>query len=1021
MAPASEQVRRRLDGQLQEVNALEGELAIASDDELIKQASALKIKVTDQVQLESLLPEAFALVREASKRTLGLRHFDVQILGGIALHEGQVAEMATGEGKTLVAILPAFLNALTGDGVHVVTTNDYLARRDAAWVGRVLRFLGLTVGVIQSDMTSAEKREAYRCDVTYVTNQQLGFDYLRDQLAKLPEQLRLRQGKPFNCAIVDEADSVLIDEGRTPLVVSAQAEVPSEKYGAALEIASNLEREIDYTVLEKEKTCILTEIGEEKVSKSLNIQDLYDPQDPWAPYVVNALTSKELYTRDCQYIVRDGKVVVVDQFTGRPVEGRSWSDGLQQAIEAKEGVEIQKEAIVLASISYQCLFRSYSKLAGMTGTAATEEEEFESIYGLKVSPIPSNKPCQRVDEDDEVYTTDDGKWAAVMRSVQEAFECKRPVLVGTTSIENSMLLSRALHDHGIPHYLLNAKPENASREAEIIAAGGRLGAVTISTNMAGRGTDIVLGGDAKAMAKLHLQAALCEAFKSSDEVSLDLCLPLPKDLSQAILQAAQAVAGMATSWSPVLAAVCDGIEDSLQSASYKEAVKKLQEIYLQACQTLNIYCEEEGMKVKELGGLKVIGTERHEAKRIDQQLRGRAGRQGDPGSSRFCLSLADRVFRVFGGDSIRTLTADMGGADDVPIVSPLVSGALDEAQSQVQSFFFGIRKDVFKYDEVLDEQRKVIYQLRRKALLDSDPEVLNSLQNFCEESMAELVQQLISTKPKSDWPLERLAFKLSAWFTGTWQVTPEELKAAQDAEELTEWIQGKALAAMQEKAMRIDEDAPDLSGSVYRQVFLMQIDNYWRRHLKYMNNLRNYSKLRSYGQNDPLVEYKLAAYKAFQVMMGKIRRDTVYYLFTFQPRPLNPAELAEASPNTHDHVVDADLVHQLRDYLATLPRPLAKVSNSEVVMLLEKGGISRDAQLAWLQSCEGLTLLEDAFAQAVYVSIAWNRQQKGDGRLRKEDHVAILHKLLAVFTHFSAMYYILWIPSREPRTLGVVN
>ncbi|CAK9029395.1 unnamed protein product [Durusdinium trenchii] len=384
-APA-EKLRRELDAELQEVNAWEPRLASLTDHELLAQAGALRARARAGETLEELLPEAFALVREGSKRTLQLRHFDVQILGGITLHRGQVAEMATGEGKTLVAILPAFLNALTGHGVHVVTTNDYLARRDAAWVGQVLRFLGLTVGVIQADMSSAQKREAYRCDVTYVTNQQLGFDYLRDQLACVPEELRHRQENPFNCAIVDEADSVLIDEGRTPLVVSAQAEIPSEKYSTALEVASSLEKDIHYTVLEKEKTCMLTEQGEELASRALEREDLFDPQDPWAPFIVNALTAKELYQRDQQYIVRENAVVVVDEYTGRPVDGRSWSDGLQQAIEAKEKVEIQKEAIVLASISYQCLFRMYQKLAGMTGTASAEAEEFQSIYGLEASP-----------------------------------------------------------------------------------------------------------------------------------------------------------------------------------------------------------------------------------------------------------------------------------------------------------------------------------------------------------------------------------------------------------------------------------------------------------------------------------------------------------------------------------------------------------------------------------------------------------------------------------------------------------
>lgn len=977
-----EQLRRRLDGRLQEINGLEARFAELSASLLTAEARALRARAARET-LEALLPEAFALVREASKRTLRLRHFDVQILGGIALHEGQIAEMATGEGKTLVAILPAFLNALTGDGVHVVTTNDYLARRDAAWVGRVLRFLGLTVGVVQAEMSSAQKREAYRCDVTYVTNQQLGFDYLRDQMANLPSDLRLRQHTPFHCAIVDEADSVLIDEGRTPLVVSAQQEVPSTKYSTALALASDLVPSTDYTVLEKEKTCTLTELGEEKISQILGIRDLYDPQDPWAPYVVNALTAKELYVRERQYLVREAQVVVVDEFTGRPVEGRNWSDGLQQAIEAKEGVPISKEAIVLASISYQCLFRLYQKLAGMTGTAWTEKDEFESIYDLKVSPIPSNKPCQRRDEDDEVYTSEEGKWSAVVRAVREAHSLQRPVLVGTTSIENSERLARHLEAEGVPYYLLNAKPENASREAEIIAAGGRLGAVTISTNMAGRGTDIVLGGDAKSMAKLHLQAALVEAFGRKEEVSLALCLDLPEEIEEEMSQAASAVvhSNPSAQLEAVMAAVCDGIEDpqALTVVAYRDSLHALQTVYSKACQQLGLSCSDESLRVAQLGGLQVLGTERHESQRTDRQLRGRAGRQGDPGSSRFCLSLADKVFRVFGGDSIRTLTADMGGADGVPIVSPLLSAALDEAQSQVQSFFFGIRKDVFEYDQVLDQQRQVIYALRRKALLDSDAEVLRSLQKFCEESMSELVQQLCGEAgrpgPVASWPLKRLATKLSAWFTGSWSVTLEELQhwegdsAAEKMEEMTRWIQQGALDAMKRKASRIDEDAPELSSAVYRQVLLMQIDNYWRRHLKFMTNLRNYSKLRSYGQRDPLVEYKLEAYKTFQVMIGKIRRDTIYYLFTFQPRPLRPVETEAGLGEGEGELVQvpSNLDEKVRSYLRGLPRPLAKVS--DIAKLLEPDGLRSDDQLTWLGSCDGVSVLEDSFARARYVSL----------------------------------------------------
>lgn len=978
----AEQTRRRLAPLVEAINSLEPTVSKLSLEELKATSGQLRQRARQGEALDELLPEAFALVREASKRVLGLRHFDVQLMGGIVLHQGGVAEMATGEGKTLVAILAAFLNALAGQGVHVVTTNDYLARRDAAWVGRPLRLLGLSVGVIQAEMEPEEKRAAYACDVTYVTNQQLGFDYLRDQMACRPSDLRLRSEEPFSCAIVDEADSVLIDEGRTPLVVSTQSTIPSEKYTTALQVASQLAKLTDYTVLEKEKTCVLTEVGELKVSAALGKDDLFDPQDPWAPFIVNSLTAKELYQRDRQYLVRDGQVVVVDEFTGRPVEGRSWSDGLQQAIEAKEGVEIQPEAVVLASISYQCLFRLFKKLSGMTGTASTEAQELESIYSLTVSPVPSNKPCQRLDEEDEVYTTEGGKWRAVTAAACEAHSLGRPVLVGTTSVENSEVLAGYLSREGLTYKLLNAKPENAAREAEIVAAGGLPGAITIATNMAGRGTDIVLGGDGKAMAKLYLKEALRNVSstatpdENSPELS-ELCLPLSDAIQEELTSACFLVASAA----PSLAAA--DIERALAGEALAEAsdavlaaVQSLKATYHKAQDYLLEACELQSREVVEAGGLCVLGTERHEARRIDNQLRGRSGRQGDPGSSRFFLSLTDKVFRVFGGDTIRMLTADMGGADDVPMVSPLVSGAIDEAQNQVQSFFFGIRKDVFKYDEVLDQQRQVVYGVRRKALLDSDEGVLDSLRSYCTESMTELVEQLISpSQPLDSWPLERMATKLSAWFTGTLSVTPEELRAVAGAggeegsEALRCWVQRETLEAIDRKAARIDEDAPQLHRAVFRQVLLMQIDNYWRKHLKYMTFLRNYSKLRSYGQRDPLVEYKLDGYKAFQVMMGKIRRDTVYYLFTFQPRPLRPIP-AERFADKSPPETDAGLLQQVLALL-DVTGPLLPLSDGRLADLLEQGGLKNpEERLHWLHSADGVETMEDAFARAVYLSKA---------------------------------------------------
>ncbi|CAN1199248.1 Protein translocase subunit SECA1, chloroplastic [Linum perenne] len=558
-----------------------------------------------------MLQEAFALVREASKRVLGLRPFDVQLIGGMVLHKGEIAEMKTGEGKTLVAILPAVLNALSGKGVHVVTVNDYLARRDCEWVGQVPRFLGLKVGLIQQNMTSEQRRENYLCDITYVTNSELGFDYLRDNLATSVEELVLRR---FNYCVIDEVDSILIDEARTPLIISGPAEKPSDRYYKAAKIAAAFERDIHYTVDEKQKNVLLTEQGYEDSEEILNLKDLYDPREQWAMYILNAIKAKELFLRDVNYIVRGKEVFIVDEFTGRVMQGRRWSDGLHQAVEAKEGLPIQNETITLASISYQNFFLQFPKLCGMTGTAATESTEFESIYKLKVTIVPTNKPMIRKDDSDVVFRATVGKWRAVVVEISRMHKTGRPVLVGTTSVEQSDALSVQLQEAEIPHEVLNAKPENVEREAEIVAQSGRLGAVTIATNMAGRGTDIILGGN-----------------------------------------------------------------------------------------------------VISAGGLHVVGTERHESRRIDNQLRGRSGRQGDPGSSRFFLSLEDNIFRIFGGDRIQGLMRAFR-VEDLPIESQMLTKALDEAQRKVENYFFDIRKQLFEYDEVLNSQRDRVYSERRRAL-----------------------------------------------------------------------------------------------------------------------------------------------------------------------------------------------------------------------------------------------------------------------------------------------------------------
>ncbi|HEY9826946.1 MAG TPA: preprotein translocase subunit SecA, partial [Stenomitos sp.] len=665
-----------------EINLLEEELQKLSDQELQAKTAEFKQRLTKGETLDDLLPEAFAAVREASRRVLGLRHFDVQMLGGMILHDGQIAEMKTGEGKTLVSTLPAYLNALSGKGVHVITVNDYLARRDAEWMGQIHRFLGLSVGLIQQSMTPVERQKNYACDITYATNSEIGFDYLRDNMATSMEEVVQR---PFNYCVIDEVDSVLIDEARTPLIISGQVERPTEKYLEADRVAQGLRVEEHYEVDEKARNVILTDEGFIAAEQILGVEDLYDPQDPWAHYVFNAIKAKELFIKDVNYIIRDNEIVIVDEFTGRIMVGRRWSDGLHQAIEAKEGVEIQNETQTLASITYQNLFLLYPKLAGMTGTAKTEETEFEKIYKLEVTLVPTNRINRRQDLADVVYKTENAKWVAVAQECAQMHEMGRPVLVGTTSVEKSEVLSRLLLQQNIPHNLLNAKPENVERESEIVAQAGRRGAVTIATNMAGRGTDIILGGNADYMARLkareylmprivlpesgdpmgviefsmpqretrpqgfdpNVEAAPTGTLRKTWKVAPDI---FPTEISsetETLLKAAVdfAVKKYGEQSLPELQA-----EELLAIAAEKaptddEVVQKLRDAYNTVRAEYEVFTSQEHNEVVELGGLHVIGTERHESRRVDNQLRGRAARQGDPGSTRFFLSLDDNQLR----------------------------------------------------------------------------------------------------------------------------------------------------------------------------------------------------------------------------------------------------------------------------------------------------------------------------------------------------------------------------------------
>ncbi|CAI0470095.1 unnamed protein product [Linum tenue] len=760
------------------VNGLEARISSLSDSELRDRTSALQERARQGESLDSLLPEAFALVREASKRVLGLRPFDVQLIGGMVLHKGEIAEMKTGEGKTLVAILPAFLNALSGNGVHVVTVNDYLARRDCEWVGQVPRFLGLKVGLIQQNMTSEQRRENYLCDITYVTNSELGFDYLRDNLATSVEELVLRR---FNYCIIDEVDSILIDEARTPLIISGPAEKPSDRYYKAAKIATVFERDIHYTVDEKQKNVLLTEQGYEDAEEILDLKDLYDPREQWALYILNAIKAKELFLRDVNYIVRGKEVLIVDEFTGRVMQGRRWSDGLHQAVEAKEALPIQNETITLASISYQNFFLQFPKLCGMTGTAATESTEFESIYKLKVTIVPTNKSMIRKDDSDVVFRATVGKWRAVVVEISRMYKTGRPVLVGTTSVEQSDGLSGQLQEAGIPHEVLNAKPENVEREAEIVAQSGRLGAVTIATNMAGRGTDIILGGN-----------------------------------------------------------------------------------------------------VISAGGLHVVGTERHESRRIDNQLRGRSGRQGDPGSSRFFLSLEDNIFRIFGGDRIQGLMKAFR-VEDLPIESQMLTKALDEAQRKVENYFFDIRKQLFEYDEVLNSQRDRVYSERRRALESDNLQSL--IIEYAELTMDDILEANIgSDAPTESWDLEKLIAKVQQYCYLLNDLTPDLLRTkCSSYEDLRDYLKLRGREAYLQKRDTVEEQAPGLMKEAERFLILNNIDRLWKEHLQSIKFVQQAVGLRGYAQRDPLIEYKLEGYNLFLDMMARIRRNVIYSIYQFQP------------------------------------------------------------------------------------------------------------------------------------------
>jgi preprotein translocase subunit SecA len=817
---------RRLEAIARQVNALEPDFEALTDAELREETDKFRARLADGETLDQILPEAFAAVREAAKRTLGKRHFDVQIMGGVALHEGNVAEMKTGEGKTLVATLPAYLNALTGKGVHVVTVNDYLAEYQSELMGRVHRALGLETGCILSSMTPAQRREQYAKDITYGTNNEFGFDYLRDNMAWSKSDM-VQRGHHY--AIVDEVDSILIDEARTPLIISGPADQPTKWYVEFAKIAQLLKRgedgEGDYEVDEKKRTVGVLESGIEKVEDLLGIDNLYESANtPLIGYLNNALRAKELYKRDKDYVVIDGQVLIVDEHTGRMLPGRRYNEGMHQAIEAKEGVEIKNENQTLATITLQNYFRMYDKLAGMTGTAQTEAAELHQIYKMGVIPIPTNKPMIRIDHPDLVYRTEEAKFRAVVEDIVERHRKGQPVLVGTTSVEKSEYLSEQLRRRGIPHEVLNAK--HHAREAAIVAEAGRKGAVTVATNMAGRGTDIMLGGNPEFRAVAALKARGLDPVETPEEYE----------------------------------------------AAWPEALREAEE---------SVAAEHD--EVVALGGLYVLGTERHESRRIDNQLRGRSGRQGDPGESRFYLSLQDDLMRMFNAGMVDRVMQTAGMDDDAPIESKMVSRSIASAQAQVEAQHFETRKNVLKYDDVLNRQREVIYGERRRILEGED--LHEQVRHFIND-VVEVVVRAVGVDEEGNWDLEGLLAELRTIYPVG--VTVEELQATPGGvgpDELVELLTSDAQHAYDEREQAVGEE---IMRDVERRVLLQVLDRKWREHLYEMDYLKEGIGLRAMAQREPLVEYQREGYQLFQAMMESIKEESVRFLFNAEIKTRAP-------------------------------------------------------------------------------------------------------------------------------------
>uniref|UniRef100_UPI00300294F6 preprotein-translocase subunit a n=1 Tax=Cocconeiopsis kantsiensis TaxID=3082010 RepID=UPI00300294F6 len=862
---------------INKINLLEDDLKSLTDSELRAQSFKLKKKYDATQNLDAVLTESFALTREASLRTLGLRHFDVQLLGGLVLNDKKIAEMKTGEGKTLVATLPASLNALTKKGVHIVTVNDYLANRDQVSMGQIYRFLGLNTGLIQTDMVASERRENYRADITYVTNYEVAFDFLRDNIALNLSDVVLR---PFNYCIIDEVDSILIDEAQTPLILSDNIQTPIEKYIVASEITDYLELNTHYKIDEKNKNVILTEEGSKQIEKILSIQDLYDPRDPWIPYIINALKANALYFNNVHYIVQNNRIIIVDEFTGRIMPDRRWGDGLHQAIEAKEKLQIRQKTETIAAITYQNFFRLYPKLSGMTGTGKTAEIEFEKIYNLSVEEIPTARPTQRKDFPDLIYKDQFSKWNAIAQACNKISSTGQPILIGTTTVEKSEMLAQLLNEYKLSYQILNAKPENVRRESEIVAQAGKKGSITIATNMAGRGTDIILGGninfqiqknlyDILTLVKNYklskktsiLQSSLLLQFSGSSHKFLSVLLSLLND--DKFLELSDL---------DILRILRENDRISIPVTSYQCSIRFLVNELIFHYKKLQ---EQENKIVKNLGGLYIVGTERNDSRRVDNQLRGRCGRQGDPGTSRFFLSLDDNLLRLFGGPKIQNFMQTQV-PDDSPLESKFITKSLDSAQERVEERAYQQRKNLFDYDDVLNKQRNIVYHERRKIL--ESVSVQRNIFAYGEQIITDLLLELKETKNCNQETISLIENLFGRNLIINQIKNSDSFINDFDLSELQLYLFNEFWLTYQSKIAEFSVYGAGIITNLERSVILINTDRIWREHLQKMTLLREAVGWRGYGQRNPLYEYKQDAFYMFETREELLRHLVIYDL-----------------------------------------------------------------------------------------------------------------------------------------------